>query len=139
MTVIDGKSFEKIYCSGCSIEYYVPSLWLQDKRETGNGFKCPNGCFRAYKETETDRIRRKLERAQQQLAYKDDVIRDERHLRDKEKRKVAAQKGIVTKLKKRSHAGVCVCCNRTFENLQRHMASKHPNELQVIDGGKSAA
>jgi hypothetical protein len=23
--------------------------------------------------------------------------------------------------------GVCPCCNRTFQNLARHMAGKHPD------------
>jgi hypothetical protein len=37
-----------------------------------------------------------------------------------------AYKGVVTKQRKRSAAGVCPCCNRTFEQLARHMKSKHP-------------
>lgn len=35
----------------------------------------------------------------------------------------------------------CPCCNRTFQNLQRHMTSKHPDyvSLDVIEGGKESA
>lgn len=29
-------------------------------------------------------------------------------------------------IKKRVGNGVCPCCNRTFENLSRHMSCKHP-------------
>jgi hypothetical protein len=29
------------------------------------------------------------------------------------------------RLKKRAHAGVCPCCNRTFQNVARHMKTKH--------------
>jgi hypothetical protein len=29
-------------------------------------------------------------------------------------------------MRKRIQSGVCPCCNRTFENLGRHMKSKHP-------------
>ena len=38
-----------------------------------------------------------------------------------------ALKGVVTKQRKRSVAGACPCCNRTFQQLARHMKSKHPD------------
>ena len=37
-----------------------------------------------------------------------------------------AMKGVVAKIKKRVGRGVCPCCSRHFANLQRHMATKHP-------------
>lgn len=43
------------------------------------------------------------------------------------KARTNAYKGNVTKLKKRASAGLCPCCNRHFTNLQRHIASKHPD------------
>ena len=42
----------------------------------------------------------------------------------------AAVKGQVTKIKRRIFNGVCPCCNRTFQNLQRHMDSKHPKFIK---------
>ena len=42
------------------------------------------------------------------------------------RKQTAAEKGVVTKLKKRASAGVCPCCNRTFQQLARHMQGKHP-------------
>jgi hypothetical protein len=39
----------------------------------------------------------------------------------------SALKGAATKARKRAKAGVCPCCNRTFQQLARHMKSKHPN------------
>lgn len=38
-----------------------------------------------------------------------------------------AARGQVTRLKNRAAAGVCPCCNRTFHQLVRHMAAKHPD------------
>ena len=49
------------------------------------------------------------------------------------KRQLTAKKGAITKLNKRIGNGVCPCCNRTFVNVQRHMASKHP-ELKDRQG-----
>ena len=42
------------------------------------------------------------------------------------RRRLSATKGIVTRTKNRVSKGVCPRCNRHFEQLQRHMASKHP-------------
>ncbi|HEX9950777.1 MAG TPA: hypothetical protein VGB53_03340 [Rubricoccaceae bacterium] len=41
---------------------------------------------------------------------------------ERQKRRAAAQKGAHTRTKKRIAAGVCPCCNRTFQDLARHMA-----------------
>lgn len=46
---------------------------------------------------------------------------------DSEKRSHAASKGQLTKAKKRVGNGVCPCCNRHFVNVERHMATKHPD------------
>lgn len=62
----------------------------------------------------------------QQLARKDDEIAAQRRLRDHAERQASARKGQVTRLKNRAAAGVCPCCTRSFENLRRHMTTKHP-------------
>jgi len=36
-------------------------------------------------------------------------------------------KGALAKERKRVGNGTCPCCNRSFTNLQRHMATKHPH------------
>lgn len=46
---------------------------------------------------------------------------------DQTEASLRATKGVVTKLKKRASAGVCPCCNRSFQNVARHMATKHPD------------
>jgi hypothetical protein len=38
-----------------------------------------------------------------------------------------AHKGHATRLRKRTKAGVCPCCNRTFKQLARHMSTQHPD------------
>lgn len=37
-----------------------------------------------------------------------------------------ATKGQLTKAKNRAKGGACPCCNRTFVQLSRHIATKHP-------------
>ncbi len=41
----------------------------------------------------------------------------------------AAARGQVTKLKNRIKAGVCPFCNRQFQNLKKHMESKHHDDV----------
>lgn len=123
--IIDGSGmrFERICCGGCGIEFYVPQTWVEnrrDKGECGGKFHCPNGHSRFWKESTLDKIRRERDRLKQTLAQKDDEILAER-------RRTAAARGIATKLQKRAAAGVCPCCNRSFENMARHMATKHPD------------
>jgi hypothetical protein len=65
---------------------------------------------------------------------------DEQKLRDAEAREIAlrdqlgaairdgeATKAALLRDRARFAAGVCPCCNRTFENVRRHMVAKHPD------------
>lgn len=47
--------------------------------------------------------------------------------RDQAQASARAQKGVATKARKRAAAALCPCCNRSFVQLRRHMASKHPD------------
>jgi hypothetical protein len=44
-------------------------------------------------------------------------------------RRLRAQKGATTRAKKRAVAATCPCCGRSFSQLRRHMAAKHPEAL----------
>lgn len=101
-------------------------------------FYCPNGHGQWYVsgETEAEKLRRERDRAVQQLAEWQDYEREARERAERAERRVAAAKGQVTKLKKRASHGVCPCCSRTFADLARHMAGKHPGfvaEPQAAD------
>ena len=121
--------FTKIHCGQCGIKFLVPDYWHKTKTQDSTTWFCPNGHKQYYPqgETEEDKLRRELQRAQQRLAEKDDAVRRQRELREAAERSAAAYRGQVTKIKKRAGKGVCPCCNRHFTNLQRHMASQHPN------------
>jgi hypothetical protein len=57
---------------------------------------------------------------------KDDRIQQLREGREAAERRASAARGQVTKIKNCVGHGICPCCNRTFENQSRHMASQHP-------------
>lgn len=105
-------------------------------------FYCPNGHPQVYVsgETEADKLRRERDQLKQKLAEKDDQIRSAYELANEEaraaalgRRKLAAAKGQITKIKKRASNGVCPCCSRHFTDLERHMHSKHPGFVSEPD------
>ena len=112
-------------CPVCGIIYAAPSAFFKARHEnknvgSSNGWHCPNGHYLVFKESLADKIARERDMLKRQLAQKDDEIagwKREKEKAEKETRRV----------KKRATAGVCQCCNRTFSNVARHMATKHPN------------
>ncbi len=110
-------------------------MWIPDAlceaAQRGRGrvsFYCAYGHSNVFVEGENEetKLRRERDRLTQRLAEKDDEIRRQRDLREGTERQLSATRGVVTRIKNRIGHGVCPCCNRTFGDLSRHMATKHP-------------
>ena len=106
-------------CANCGVMFGVPKEFDQKRRDDGNKFYCPNGHCNVYRKTEADKLREQLLKTQRRVAD--------------EQRRALRAKGRADQLDKQYHrvrqrimAGVCPCCNRTFQNVARHMATKHP-------------
>lgn len=101
---------------------------MRSRGLNGISYSCAYGHAQYLCKGESDetKLRRERDRLTQRLAEKDDEIKRQRELREGAERQLSAAKGRVTRIKNRVSNGVCPCCNRTFENLQRHMHSKHP-------------
>lgn len=117
----------------CGMNVGVPEKWDEARSKDGNRFHCPN-CGAGWSYTpgpsESDKLKQELANVKRNLNWE----RDERSRlateAEHQKRKAAAARGQVTKLKNRAANGVCPCCNRYFANLHRHMQTKHP-EFQL--------
>ena len=48
-------------------------------------------------------------------------------------------RGVATRMKNRIKVGVCPCCNRTFQDLAKHMASQHKDFDNVISIAEKSA
>lgn len=106
-------------CGKCGISFHVPEIWRSEKQRNGDGWYCPNGHSRVYKESDAEKNARLLKEEQ------------ERHQRtlDRANRLNAENLELMkkaTRLQKRIKAGVCPCCKRTFRQLAAHMHAKHP-------------
>jgi hypothetical protein len=109
----------------CGIQHAVPSsLRNEQVRAHNRGHSmliyCPLGHqHQPAGESEAARLRRQLEREQvAKQRAQDEAAAAERRRR--------AAVGQTTKLRNRIAKGVCPDCGRTFENLARHMQTKHP-------------
>lgn len=119
--------FEAIHCCKCGIAFAVPanirSRWL----DSGQSFYCPNGHSQHYTVSNVQKLEKELamERKRKEWAEQDAKASAARAKRAENSRR--ALKGVITKTKKRISAGTCPCCNRTFQQLARHMANQHPD------------
>ena len=113
-------TIEHVSCGACGVVFGLEEDFYASRRRTGHDFYCPNGCKVSWSETTEDRLKRSLEDARRRAASAEG--RAERIERSRR-----AYKGQLTKVKNRVSKGVCPCCNRTFQDLARHMETKHPD------------
>lgn len=123
-------AFVEHRCWKCDVVYGMTRTLDARRRADGGEFFCPNGHGAVIRETDADKLRRERDRLKQDNARLEEVAREDRNRADAAERRTSAAKGQITKLKKRVAGGACPCCNRSFSNLQRHMATKHPNYVE---------
>lgn len=122
--------FVRITCYKCKIEFGLNREFHSVAKQAAEGmtFYCPNGHGQVFSSgpTEAEMLRQERDRLKQQRARLEDEKRELSELWASAERRRAAARGQVTRLKNRAKAGLCPCCNRHFTNLERHIASKHP-------------
>jgi hypothetical protein len=111
----------------CGIHLAIPNNLYRNARDHGTDVHCPLGHTFGWHETLADKERKRREQAEAQLQTARQQRDAERDLRRDTERRLTAQKAATTKARKRHAAGVCPCCKRSFENVRRHMAAKHPD------------
>jgi hypothetical protein len=119
--------FTEIKCGQCGERWCLDTATYETLQRSSATFHCPWGHLRHFPqgESEMDKLRRERDRLKQDAARLEEWARLATEARDRADRQAAAARGQVTRLKNRAAAGVCPCCNRSFENLRRHMAVKH--------------
>jgi hypothetical protein len=116
-------------CWKCKCQIWLPDeLYHAAKASSSISIHCGYGHAGVFRDgpTEADKLRQERDRLAQQIAYKDDRIKGLKDELAMTERQRAAARGQVTKIRNRVGHGVCPCCTRSFENLARHMNSKHP-------------
>lgn len=122
MTYTETVTLEKLTCGHCAGVFALNASFLNHARNNRGGYNCPY-CQTPWSwfESEADRLRKQIEQKQRELsAVKCELLHAQNVACDERKARQGAEKKL-----RRVNAGVCPCCNRTFQNLARHMATKH--------------
>jgi hypothetical protein len=107
-------------CCACGVVFGLPDYLDKARRADGAAFFCPNGHSLSYGRSTVETLRTEVERQKKLVEFANNAARAERERANKLER-------TAERLKKRAANGVCLCCNRTFANLARHMKAKHPD------------
>lgn len=122
--------FQAHTCAGCGTSFAVPYNLYRCFKEDGASLRCPNAScpWPSFSIHET-----KAMRLEKELAAERERATRAHQAREWAEKQLSATKGQVTKLRNeaaKAHArianGVCPCCKRSFQNLRRHMTTKHP-------------
>lgn len=122
-------------CYSCGVLFAMPQDFKKTRCQDQRSFYCPNGHSQAYcGETDAQKYKRYYEAEQRANATQ----REYRVAAERAQQKAEAS---LKRLKKRTAAGVCPCCNRTVGQLKAHMESKHKQfmELQGLAPRKQLA
>ena len=116
MNIVLQESFELTHCPACGVAFALPSDLIDSLRRSKERFYCPNGHGQSYSgpnaaEQEVISLRLAL---QKELTDKGFILSQ----LDRERREAK-------RLKRRITNGLCPCCNRSFADLRRHIATKH--------------
>lgn len=126
-TMVYSETLVVTHC-WCGIALALPQTLYEHAHQDERDVYCPLGHVFVFRDTwkkkyEAEREERLGERRRHDAT---------RSLLRAEERSHASTRGHLTRHRKRAQAGVCPCCNRTFQQLARHMANKHPDFVPEV-------
>jgi len=119
-------------CPNCGLVFGISVEFELNRREDHRSFYCPNGHPQGFYgpstiEEERDAARQLAEREARRRRWAEEDAEYQRKQAEHARRSAAAYKGWATRVRNRIKNGVCPCCNRSFSNVRRHMATQHPD------------
>lgn len=124
-TFIESVTLEAIDCGSCGATFALNAKFLENARRSKGGYTCPY-CRTGWgwQKSEAEKLREQLEEKQSELTRARCETINERRLKETADSLAAESARKLARVTN----GVCPCCNRTFKNLARHMATKHPKK-----------
>jgi uncharacterized protein with PIN domain len=123
-------------CYSCGVEMAMVTDLAANRKRDHKTFFCPNGHSQFWPgESDVEKLQKQLASEKAARERSEAFARAEAA---EAKKRIAVERGKITKLKNRVGNGVCPCCNRSFTNLQRHMHTKHPGFAGEGAGGDEA-
>jgi len=128
LSILASLSFKTTTCITCGCPIAMVNNFYDSRLKDHVDFYCPNGHSQHFiDETEEQKLKKQLERVTKEKEWAEQATKRAREAADHSDRRRAAAVGRLTRMKKRVQNGVCPCCKRSFENLHRHMTTKHPD------------
>jgi hypothetical protein len=125
------ETFEVIHCWNCGIAYGMTRALYERRQSDKKSFFCPNGHSAVFLgESDKDRAQKLAGQLDQERTRLDQERQRSADYANQLAISQRTRKAVSTRLRKvkaRVGHGVCPCCNRTFDQLAKHMASKHPS------------
>ena len=124
LTVNTSIALETEECCACGVLFAMPASLRQKLSREGGTFYCPNGHSQHYTEPEVEILKRELRKSQNRantLEYQLNSALDD----------LAEKKKEIRRMKRRANAGLCPYCRRHFMNVERHIHTKHPEEVDA--------
>lgn len=118
-------------CPVCAVAYAAPPSLFKKRREDGQPFWCPNGHSLSFHETELDKLRQQLEEEKRNAEwYKNSAKTKDTQIKGMNIQ-IGKVKAKLHRTERRIANGVCPCCHRSFQNVMRHMKTKHPDYVEA--------
>lgn len=118
LTLKVGERLVTETCYSCGVLFAMVEDFYDHRRRDHKNFYCPNGHSQAYLAGKTDS--QKLKEAQaREVALADQL--------GAAVREAETARAALIRDRHRFANGVCPCCNRSFDNVRRHMSSQHPD------------
>lgn len=130
LTINTTLKFKTTDCITCGVHIVLEEAFYTQRKNDHVNFYCPNGHGQHFAaETEAERLRKALRMAElaREKAEKERAAAwagEQAALRAKAKTEAENKRKA-----RRTAAGVCTCCNRTFKQLAAHMKSQHPEKV----------
>lgn len=104
-------------CYKCGVLFAMTEDYWERRHRRQDTFHCPNGHPQAYQgKTDTEKLKDAKAR---EVALQDQL--------GAAVREAEAARAALIRDRHRFANGVCPCCNRSFENVRRHMSTQHPD------------
>lgn len=129
-TILHSTILETITCYRCGVLFAMPDNLMRRYQETRDTFYCPNGHGQMFTKSTAQKLEEQLATERRRRDSADARAQAALDQADAAERSNRALRGVATKLRKRAAAGVCPCCQRTFQNVQRHMTGQHPDYVE---------
>lgn len=128
------QKVESCECCQCGYNVLMSEDFARMRKRDHRNWHCTSCGTRQHwpGKSDVDKLRDELEQERRRTQWARDNAANERTAREATERQLSAQKAAKTRLRNRIKHGVCPCCSRSFDNLRRHMQTKHP-EFQPED------